>query len=409
MLGEQWQPQQETDRWALAIAAAKETVGQVVTPGREFLYRRRRVLVHPDLLNGKRTDWRYASELLRRANADYADDIPRRTTQAVGLEMLEVDDQTSLPGFVKSLRRIAPGAASLEHILIADPQRVHGCDPAEPADRPADIPGSDASAGAGLTAAVLDTGLWADWGLTASAGAGDADVLDDDADQLLDAPAGHGTFVTGIIERYAPGANVIARKVLYGPAGMASEVEVAQALLDLPEVDVINCSFGGPTQDDAAPLVIERALQHLSPKTVVVAAAGNQGESRPHWPAASKRAIAVAAVEGGKGSEGWGLADYSTRGPWIDACAPGTKVHGAFVEFDETPTDPATGRTFKGGAHWTGTSFATPAVTAAILCLAARDGIPAKEAAYRLIDAPDRLRILDAGTLVLPDHLPPTP
>ncbi len=141
----------------------------------------------------------------------------------------------------------------------------------------------------------------------------------------------------------------------------------------------------------------------------MVAAAGNQGESRPHWPAASKRAIAVAAVEGGKGYEGWGLADYSTRGPWIDASAPGTKIHGAFVEFDETPADPATGRTFKGGAYWTGTSFATPAVTAAILALAARDGIPAKEAAYRLIDDPDRLRILDAGTLVLPDHLPPTP
>ncbi len=214
--------------------------------------------------------------------------------------------------------------------------------------------------------------------------------------------------MTSIIERYAPGAKVIARKVLHGPAGMASEIEVAQALLDLPEVDVINCSFGGPTQDDAAPIVIERALQRLSPKTVVVAAAGNQGESRPHWPAASKRAIAVAAVEGGTGHEGWGLADYSTRGPWIDACAPGTKIHGAFVEFDETPADPATGRTFKGGAYWTGTSFATPAVTAAILALAARDGIPAKEAAYRLIDDPDRLRILDAGTLVLPDHLPPT-
>jgi hypothetical protein len=407
--GEQWQPQQETDRWMRAILAAKDTVGQNVTPGRSFLYRRRRVLVHQDLLEGKRTDWRYANELLARANADYADDASRRAAQAVGWELLEVEEQVALPNFVRGIRRIAPGAASLEHMLVADPHRFHGCDPAEPADRPDDIPGRVTKAGDGLTAAVLDTGIWDGWGLTASAGAAEAEVFDADGDQLLDAPAGHGTFVTSIIERYAPGAKVIARKVLHGPAGMASELEVAQALLDLPEVDVINCSFGGPTQDDAAPVVIERALQHLSPKTVVVAAAGNQGENRPHWPAASKRAIAVAAVEGGKGSEGWGLADYSTRGPWIDACAPGTKIHGAFVEFDETPADPTTGRTFKGGAHWTGTSFATPAVTAAILCLAARDGIPAKEAAYRLIDAPDRLRILDAGTLVLPEHLPPTP
>lgn len=408
MQGEQWQAPQETDRWMLAIAATKE-VARDVSPGRGFLYRRGRLLVHPDLLNGERSDWRYASELLRRANAQYADGVESRTAEAVGLTLLAVDDQVAVPSLVRSLRRIAPAAASVEHFLVADPHRMHGCDPATPAERPDDIPGDDSAAGAGLTAAVLDTGIWEDWGLGVSSGATDVDVLDGDSDALLDAPAGHGTFVSSIILRYAPGAKVIARKVLRGPAGLASELEVAQALLDLPEVDVINCSFGGPAQDDATPLVIERALQHLSPRTVVVAAAGNQGESRPHWPAASKRAIGVASVEGGKGHEGWGLADYSSRGAWVDACAPGTKVHGAFVEFDETSADPANGRLFKGGAYWTGTSFAAPAVSAAILALASRDGIPAKEAAYRLIDDPDRLRILDGGTLVLPDHLPPTP
>ncbi len=165
-----------------AIAAAKDTVGQEVTPGRWFLYRRRRVLVHPDLLDGKRADWRYANELLKRANADYAEEAPRRSSQAVGLELLEVDEQVSLPSFVRGLRRIAPEAVSLEHVLIADPHRFFGCDPAEPAERPGDIPGTDAKAGAGLTAAVLDTGLWDGWGLSASAGAAEAEVLDADAD-----------------------------------------------------------------------------------------------------------------------------------------------------------------------------------------------------------------------------------
>jgi len=406
--GEQWQPPQETDRWELAIAAQKE-VGRDTSPGRGFLYRRGRVLVHPDLVNGKRTDWRYANEVLRRANARYADTDASRITEAVGLTLLEVDEQVAVPSLVRSLRKIAPAAASVEHFLVADPQRIHGCDPAVPADEPGDIPGNNLRAGAGLTAAVLDTGIWSDYGLPVTSGPTDEDQLDDDHDDLLDAPSGHGTFVASIILRHAPGAQVIARKVLYGPAGLASEIEVAKALLELPEVDLINCSFGGPSQDDAAPLVIERALQHLSPKTVVVAAAGNEGEARPHWPAASKRTIGVASVEGGKGCEGWGLADYSSRGPWVDACAPGTKIHGAFVEFDETPADPATGRTFKRGAYWTGTSFAAPAVSAAILALAAREGISTKQAAYWLIDDPARLRIMDGGTLVLPEHLPPTP
>jgi Subtilase family len=406
MQGEQWQSQQETDRWELAIAADKD-VARDTSPGRGFLYRPGRLLVHPDLVSGQRADWRHTFALLRRAGAEYAEDEAARTAEAIGLTLLRVDERAALPRLVRALREVAPAGAALDHVFVGDPQRFHGCDPALPADPPGpgDIPGQG-SAGAGLTAAVLDTGVWSAWGLPLAAAPTDEDQLDGDLDHLLDAPAGHGTFVASVLLRHAPGAKVVARKVLHGPAGLASELDVARALFDLPEVDVINCSFGGPGQDDAAPLVIERALQQLSPKTVVVAAAGNQGDRRPHWPAASKRVIGVAAVQDGKETEGWALADYSSHGPWVDACAPGTKIHGAFVEFDETPADPTNGRTFKRGALWSGTSFAAPAVSAAILALAERDGIPVREAAYRLIDDPARPRIHDGGTLVLPDFLP---
>ncbi|MBO9534971.1 MAG: S8/S53 family peptidase [Solirubrobacteraceae bacterium] len=397
MQGEPWEPQPETDRWELAIAAQKE-VAIDSSPGAGFLYRRGRLLVHPELLRGKRTDWRYGLELLRSARAEFAPDESRRTSLAVGLDLLAVDDKVAVPSLARNLRKIAPSAASVEHFLVADPQRMHGCDPAIPADRPTDIPDEVLKRESGLTVAVLDTGVWPDWGLPVSVDPADEERLDDDGDQLLDPAAGHGTFVTGVILRYAPTANVIVRRILTTPAGLASELDIAQALLDLPEVDVINCSFGGPAQADGSHLSIDRALQRLSPKTVVVAAAGNHGGSRPHWPAASKLAIAVGAVKQPEGSKDWELTDYTGRGTWVNASAPGTAVS-AFVKFAEQGTG---ARTFLEGAEWTGTSFATPAVAGAILQLAANEGIPVKEAAYRLIDDPSRERILDGGTLVLP-------
>lgn len=406
MDGETFQPQEEPDRWMQAIAAQPGIARDM--SGRGFLYKRGRVLLHPDVITGKRTGSRHAHGLLREAGAREPDPDGSRLAEALGLAMLHFDDQVAAPALVRELRRAVPSSASLEHVLVADPHRFYGCDPAEPADKPDDIPGTRARAGEGLTVAVLDTGVWSDSGLPVEAGPDDAEILDEDGDGLLDPPAGHGTFVAGVILRYAPGATVIARRLLKTPAGLASELEVAAALLDLPEVDVINCSFGGPSQEDAAPLAIEHALAQLSPKTVVVAAAGNQGDPRPHWPAASKRAIGVASVVGGKGSEGWELAEFSSRGPWVDACAPGSDVHSRFVDFTETGVAPSD-RAFIGGAKWSGTSFAAPAVTGAILALASRDGIPVKEAVYRLIDAPTRQRIFEAGTLVVPDHLPPTP
>ncbi len=81
---------------------------------------------------------------------------------------------------------------------------------------------------------MLDTGLWPDWGLPVAIDPGNEEHLSDDTDPLLDPAAGHGTFVTGVILRYAPGATVIVRRILTTPAGVASELDIAQAILDLP-------------------------------------------------------------------------------------------------------------------------------------------------------------------------------
>ena len=57
----------------------------------------------------------------------------------------------------------------------------------------------------------------------------------------------------------------------------------------------------------------------------VVAAAGNQGASRPFWPAAfDQQVLAVGAVEQRDGK--WSRADYSNHGAWVDAIARGSNL-----------------------------------------------------------------------------------
>ncbi|MHC4499082.1 MAG: S8 family serine peptidase, partial [Planctomycetota bacterium] len=78
---------------------------------------------------------------------------------------------------------------------------------------------------------------------------------------------------------------------------------------------------------------------------VVVAAAGNQGTSTPIYPGAWNNTIAVAAIDSTAV-----LADFSCFGGHIDVCAPGTNIYSTYLD--------------NGYAWWSGTSFATPFVTA---------------------------------------------
>jgi subtilisin family serine protease len=413
--GEIKQTDDRRDPWTDAILA-QEDIARTKEPGSWFQFRPGYIVVDEATVEAPKTpeDREVADALrarLERAKASRDDGRHGDVAKRLGVAIYSVPgDAEALPALVTDLQAIAPGVASLDHVLVADPHRFGGSSPAAAAPKPHDIPGAKHKHdGQGLTVAILDTGL--DSKVTTSVGivgatAGNEEVLDEDGDQDLDPAAGHGTFIAGIILRYAPAAKIVAVRLLKSPAGVASELEVAHALLALPKVDVINCSFGGPAQNDSAPLVIERALAHLSPSTVVVAAAGNEGLDRPHWPAASKRVFAVGSIEGDRAHAHWRRADYSNHGWWIDASAPGTDVHSLFVEFTETGVAGLPNRTFTEGATWSGTSFATPKVAAAILKLASRDGIPVREAAYRLIEDPARTRLPSLGTLVFPTQLP---
>jgi hypothetical protein len=255
-----------------------------------------------------------------------------------------------------------------------------------------------------VTVAVLDTGMsphpW--YGSTewyAAQRDEVTEVLDADLDYALDAQAGHGTFIAGVLLRHAPGVRVRAKRVIGGD-GVGDELGVLRALAWLSSwgrADVVNLSLGCHTFDDRPSPVVARAVSALARRSAVVACAGNHGSDRPFWPAALTEVIAVAALDGD------GRAWFSNYGSWVDACAPGVGVTSCFVRFDGPrprvrgidPDD------FTGYATWSGTSFAAPAVAGAIADRAAADDLPAVVAARRVLDPAGRRTLPDLGVVLM--------
>ena len=108
-------------------------------------------------------------------------------------------------------------------------------------------------------------------------------------------------------------------------------------------VQIINLNFGGHRN-----LLLEAAIDRLIKRgIVVVVAVGNDGSDTPTYPAAQSGVVAVTAVDANSGIYG-----KANRGRHISFAAPGVEVWSA-----------ATG---KDGKTYTGTSYATPFVTAVL-------------------------------------------
>jgi subtilisin family serine protease len=384
--------------WERAILARRD-IGRLGDRG-DVLYTPGRLLVDSAAAKDKRV-----MKELRRRKARISEEEAGKVVSPLGLTLYTIPDD-QLVGAVRAIRDIVPGAASLDHVWLPSPQRGHGGDPPVPTGDPGAIPGADLSVGKGLTIFVLDTGIAGRTPIKVQSRPGglDAEVPDEDGDKLRDHAAGHGTHVAGLIARTAPGAQIVARRLLKTPVGMTTEIESAQAIVDAGKAGahLINGSFGGATLFDAPPLVTERALATLAPGTVVVASAGNNGSERPSWPAACKGVVAVAAVGAREPGSAWLRTDFTNYGRWVDCCAPGVAVASTFLVTRGLADKPP----FKGFAKWSGTSFACPQVTAAIAALATRDGIDPALAVYRLVHDPARPRIPRIGALVDPDKLP---
>ncbi len=266
----------------------------------------------------------------------------------------------------------------------------------------------------GVDAVSLPQGRLSRWVKLIRTGAGRRQEPRDDM--------GHGSATAGIIgalgERLPRGlagaARLLPVRVLAG-ARMGAEQGVT-AIGAIPDIDagmkaavdlgarVLNLSFGTPEtaleEGEAAPHreIIRYALTR---GCVLVAAAGNTGDSTRYFPAALPGVIAVGAV-GASGRP----SPFSSRGLHVALCAPGEDI-------------PTAG--LRGYQLSTGTSFAAPFVTAAcalLLAHAARRSEPVSPAQVRallvqsaapfrggaagfgsgILDVPAALRALEAAT-----------
>ncbi len=146
---------------------------------------------------------------------------------------------------------------------------------------------------------------------------------------VADDDYGHGTRVTGIAGALTDNGKGMAggcfkcglliAKVM-SANGFATDSKIIKGIDWSVDhgADVVNLSLGGPANSDVLRTEVNRAY---SRGTVVVAAAGNERSRVRQYPAAYSNAIAVSAT--GQGDR---LADFSSRGDWVDLAAPGKGI-----------------------------------------------------------------------------------
>uniref|UniRef100_UPI001444048A S8 family peptidase n=1 Tax=Microbacterium sp. K35 TaxID=2305440 RepID=UPI001444048A len=220
-------------------------------------------------------------------------------------------------------------------------------------------------------------------------------------DGEIDAVAGHGTFISGIVRQTAPDADILSIRVA-GALGVVDESTLLETVAQVVEllrrhredpktgfpIDVLNLSLSyyHETPTDG---LFSRTLYELLAKArelgcVVVCSAGNDAIDRPSFPAslwpwpgadnglpADKGAphVAVGALNPSSRS----VALFSNVGPWVHVYAPGAAVVStspAFVggaqaatraDVDGLVRETLDPDDYRGGfAVWSGTSFAAP-------------------------------------------------
>lgn len=191
---------------------------------------------------------------------------------------------------------------------------------------------------------------------------------------------GHGTWVAGVVGGVGDngvgitGVNWdvsildinIADPQFCGPADAAIIASVDYARQR--EADIVNLSLGGPSS--ACPTALQTVLdQARAAGTLVVAAAGNGGDSGPQVPGSCNGVVSVAAV--GSGGD---RAGYSTMNPYVDVAAPGGSCSCNDPGADILTTSFYNGGDLTGETRAVaGTSFSSPYVAGLAALLLARD------------------------------------
>lgn len=332
-----------------------------------------------------------------------ADTIERVATPTTGLDLLRFptdrDDDVDVPTLLDEIDERFPtddpagSVAAPDHILYVTnwPRMCPATEPEVPGSRgPWPAPARDRKLGHGVRVSVVDTGLWQPattnpklpWLTGVTADSEDLEALDA---THLHPYAGHGTFVAGVVRCVAPATEIEVEGVLtHGGAVYESEIitQLQQALEEDSHPQLISISAGTHTRNNLALLSFEMlAAAHGlddGEKTLIVAAAGNDGDDAPFWPAAFPWVASVGAVDA-DGS----VADYSNVGRWVDVYARGTDLVNAFPTGTYVCYEPphvGEVRKFDSLARWSGTSFSTPIVTGLIAARMSSTGESATQA-----------------------------
>jgi subtilisin family serine protease len=190
----------------------------------------------------------------------------------------------------------------------------------------------DDSTGAGVTIAVIDTGVdgtHPDLAGRVLAGYTKVDLKPGEVGNGNVDENGHGTHVAGIaaagandgigIAGVAPGSMILPVRVL-DETGEGSVADVADGVIWAADqgADVINLSLSSPTYSSAW----DNAVSYARAKgAVVVGAAGNTGVNEVRYPAGYAGVIGVGATTSTNA-----LASFSTRGCHVDVVAPGDDI-----------------------------------------------------------------------------------
>ncbi|MFT4137179.1 S8 family serine peptidase [Microbacterium sp.] len=232
-------------------------------------------------------------------------------------------------------------------------------------------------------------------------------------DGHIDAFAGHGTFVAGLIRQLAPSAGILSFHTMGGDGAQPGESVLsglrwicAQLTAQKLSVDVVCLACGyyeaAPSEDDHL-TALRQVLGELGELGVqVVAAAGNDATAAPAFPAAL-RGLAVDGLPrtpllaaGALNPDG-SRADFSNHGTWVTDWAPGVALLSSVPEsfgrpgFADVaaPLDPD--NLVGGFARWSGTSFAAAYLTGLIADAIAR-GPHLEDRPARVSEALQRLK-----------------